>query len=55
MAKKKIKKLEKRLKYCFDLLVNLSMTVAALQAKCDIKEIGVINNEPCFNYTITKD
>ncbi len=56
--KKRIKVLEKRVRYCFDLLVNLSVTVAELQAKVDSKGESLVdltlNNHAKIVYDIVK-
>jgi hypothetical protein len=52
MRKKRVKKIEKKLRYAFHLIINLSRTVAELQAKNDIieeKERGCIN-EIVYHY-----
>jgi hypothetical protein len=52
MRKKKVKKIEKKLRYAFHLIINLSRTVAELQAKNDIREererVGV--SEVVYHY-----
>lgn len=48
--KKKVKELEKRLKYCFDLLINLSLTVARLQKEHTSSEVL-----SCEDNSLSKD
>ena len=52
--KKKIKKLERKLKYCFDLLINLSITVANLQKEKVKVDDNTLNNNLNIVYTIVK-
>lgn len=55
MGKKRIKKLERKVSYLFDLLINLAIKVGEINTNLDSKEVKVLNNEPHYNYTIVKD